>query len=204
MLTPAAPRSPDFLDSGGPAPGCLAALGRLGFLDPAGALGNLRRLAETPDLRDQVARILPRLLHHLGASADPDMALNNIERLAAAALDRRGLYVLLASHPEAVPVLTTLVATSQFLADALIRSPQTVPWLLDPRVMQRAPRGDAREVAAACRPFRTEEGRLNALRRVKRRELCRIGSGTSSATRTWWPRPRSCRSWPTPASRRRS
>ena len=31
------------------------------------------------------------------------------------------------------------------------------------------------EVAGACRPFRTEEARLNALRRVKRRELCRIG-----------------------------
>jgi glutamate-ammonia-ligase adenylyltransferase len=123
-----------------------------------------------------VAPILPRLLHHLGASADPDMALNNIERLAAAALDRRGLYVLLASHPEAVPVLTTLVATSQFLADALIRSPQTVPWLLDPRVMQpRSREAMHGEVAAACRPFRTEEGRLNALRRVKRRELCRIG-----------------------------
>ena len=31
------------------------------------------------------------------------------------------------------------------------------------------------EVAGACRPFRTGEARLNALRRVKRRELCRIG-----------------------------
>jgi glutamate-ammonia-ligase adenylyltransferase len=112
----------------------------------------------------------------VGASADPDMALNNMERLAAAALDRRGLYVLFASHPEAIPILAALLATSQFLADALIRSPQTVPWLLDPRVMQaRSREAMHAEVAAACRPFRTEEGRLNALRRVKRRELCRIG-----------------------------
>jgi glutamate-ammonia-ligase adenylyltransferase len=151
-------------------------LSRLGFRDPAGALGNLRRLADTPDLRDQLAPLLPRLLHHLGASADPDMALNNIERLAAAALDRRSLNALLASHPEAVPILTTLAGTSQFLADALVRSPQTVPWLLDPRVMQtRSREAMHAEVAAACRPFRTEEARLNALRRVKRRELCRIG-----------------------------
>ncbi len=172
----ALPPATDFLDPAVPPPRCLAALGGLGFLDPAGALGNLRRLAETPDLRDQVAPILPRLLHHLGASADPDMALNNVERMAAAALDRRGLYALFASHPEAVPILTTLVATSQFLADALIRSPQTVPWLLDPRVMQaRSREAMHAEVAAACRPFRTEEGRLNALRRAKRRELCRIG-----------------------------
>jgi glutamate-ammonia-ligase adenylyltransferase len=172
----ALPPAADFLDPAVPPPGCLAALGRLGFRDPAGALANLRRLAETPDVRDQLAPLLPRLLHHLGATADPDMALNNLERLAAAVLDRRGFYTLLAGHPEAIPVLTTLVACSQFLADALVRSPQTVPWLLDPRVMQ-ARSGEAMhaEVAAACRPFRTEEARLNALRRVKRRELCRIG-----------------------------
>jgi glutamate-ammonia-ligase adenylyltransferase len=170
------PPAADFLDPAVPPPGCLAALGRLGFLDPAGALGNLRRLAETPDVRDQLVPLVPRLLHHVGVSADPDMALNNLERLAAAVLDRRGFYTLLAGHPEAIPVLTTLVATSQFLADALIRSPQTVPWLLDPRVMQtRSAEAMHAEVAAACRPFRTEEARLNALRRVKRRELCRIG-----------------------------
>jgi glutamate-ammonia-ligase adenylyltransferase len=170
------PPAADFLDPAVPPPACLAALAHLGFLDPAGALANLRRLAETPDLRDQVAALLPRLLHHLGASADPDMALNNLERLAAAALDRRGFYTLLAAHPEAIPILTTLVATSQFLADALIRSPQTVPWLLDPRVMQTRSREVMHaEVAGACRPFRTDEARLNALRRVKRRELCRIG-----------------------------
>ena len=104
------------------------------------------------------------------------MALNNLERLAAAALDRRGFYALLARHPEAIPILTTLTATSQFLADALIRSPQIVPWLLDPGVMRtRSREAMHAEVAGACRPFRTEEARLNALRRVKRRELCRIG-----------------------------
>ena len=172
----ALPPAVDFLDPAVPPPDCLAALERLGFLDPTGGLANLRRLAETPDARDQLAPLLPRLLHHLGASADPDMALNNFERLAAAALDRRGFYTLLASHPEAIPILTTLAATSQFLTDALVRSPQTVPWLLDPRVMRtRSREAMHAEVAAACRPFRTEEGRLNALRRVKRRELCRIG-----------------------------
>jgi len=172
----ALPPAADFLDPAVPPPACLAALAHLGFRDPTGALANLRRLAETPDVRDQLAPLLPRLLHHLGASADPDMALNNVERLAAAALDRRGFYGLLAAHPEAIPILSTLAATSQFLTDALIRSPQTVPWLLDPRVMRtRSREAMHAEVAAAGRPFRTEEARLNALRRVKRRELCRIG-----------------------------
>jgi glutamate-ammonia-ligase adenylyltransferase len=176
VAAPALPSAADFLDPAVPPPACLAALGRHGFADPPGALANLRRLAETPDRRDQVAGLLPRLLHHLGASADPDMALNNIERLAAAALDRRGFYALLEAHPEGIPVLVTLCATSQFLADALVRSPQILPWLLDPRVMRaRSREAMHEEIAAATRPFRTEEARLNALRRAKRRELCRIG-----------------------------
>ena len=104
------------------------------------------------------------------------MALNNVERLAAAALDRVAFYTLLADHPEAIPVLVTLGAQSQFLADALVRSPQIFPWLLDPRVMTVRGREVMREeIATACRPFRTPEARANALRRVKRRELCRIG-----------------------------
>jgi glutamate-ammonia-ligase adenylyltransferase len=104
------------------------------------------------------------------------MALNNLERLAAAALDRAAFYTVLDDHPQAIPLLVTLGAQSQFLADALVRSPQVFPWLLDPRVMRVRSREEMRdEIARACRPFRTAETRANALRRVKRRELCRIG-----------------------------
>ncbi|MGH7265330.1 MAG: bifunctional [glutamate--ammonia ligase]-adenylyl-L-tyrosine phosphorylase/[glutamate--ammonia-ligase] adenylyltransferase, partial [Candidatus Rokuibacteriota bacterium] len=147
----------------------------LGFAEPASALANLRRLAETPRQADVLSPILPRLLRHLGTSADPDMALNNLERLAAAAMDRMVLFALLRDHPDAVPVMATVLATSQFLADTLVRSPQIVPWLLDGRVMRpRPPEAMLEEVRAAGRPFRSEEARANALRRVKRRELCRI------------------------------
>ena len=92
----------------------------------------------------RVAPILPRLLHHLGASADPDMALNNIERLAAAALDRRGLYVLLASHPEAVPMRrpSSRRAVPGRRADPLPPDRALVPR--SPRDAAALPRGDAR------------------------------------------------------------
>src|SRR5262249_22299395 len=112
----------------------------------------------------------------LQAAPDPDMALNNVERLAAAVLDRVAFYTLLGDHREAIPVLVTLGAQSQFLADALVRSPQVFPWLLDPRVMTVRSREAMREeIAQACRPFRAPETRANALRRVKRRQLTRIG-----------------------------
>jgi len=170
------PPSVDLLDPSVPETACLAALEALGFGDPAGALRNLRRLAETPRQAELLAAILPRLLRQLGASADPDMALNNLERLAVAVMDRGLLYTQLRDHPQAMAVVVTLAAGSQFLADTLVRTPQLLPWLLDPRVMRPRPReGMHEEIAAAVRPFRTEEARANALRRVKRREFCRIG-----------------------------
>jgi glutamate-ammonia-ligase adenylyltransferase len=165
LLDPAVPESPG-----------VAHLVGLGFADPPGALQNLRRLAETDRQRELLGLVVPRLLRHLAASPDPDMALNNVERLAVASLDRGALFRLLGDHPEAVMVLVTLTATSQFLADALIRSPQIFHWLLDPAVMRpRTREAMHEEIRAACRPFQTAEARGNALRRVKRRELCRIG-----------------------------
>jgi glutamate-ammonia-ligase adenylyltransferase len=170
------PSAAVLLDPAVPPAACLDAVAALGFADPAGALANLRRLSETDRQRAVLAALLPRLLRHLAAAADPDMALNNVERLAAAVFDRAGFYTLLGEHPQALTVVVTLAATSQFLTDSVIRSPQTLAWLLDPRVMRPRPReAMLEEVAAACRPFQSEEARANALRRVKRRELCRIG-----------------------------
>ena len=169
------PPAPAFLDPGAPETACLPALAGLGFGDPGGALANLRRLAETPRQAEQLSAILPRLLRLLAASADPDMALNNLERLAAVSMDRGVLFTTLRDHPQAMSVVVTVAATSQFLADTLVRTPQILPWLLDPRVMRPRLREEMQEeIAAAVRPFRTEEARANALRRVKRREFCRI------------------------------
>ena len=55
----------------------------LGFADPAGALRNLHALTPTPREAELLAPALPRLLAELAAAPDPDMALNNLERLAA-------------------------------------------------------------------------------------------------------------------------
>ncbi|MBI3454458.1 MAG: bifunctional [glutamate--ammonia ligase]-adenylyl-L-tyrosine phosphorylase/[glutamate--ammonia-ligase] adenylyltransferase [Candidatus Rokubacteria bacterium] len=170
------PSAADLLDPAVPEAVTLGALGALGFAEPAGALTNLRRLAETPRQAELLAELLPRLLRQLAGSADPDMALNHLERLAAAVMDRVVFYTLLRDHPEAMTVAVTLAATSQFLADTLVRSPRILPWLLDPEVMRpRLREAMHEEIAAAGRPFRTEEARGRALRRVKRRELCRIG-----------------------------
>ena len=153
----------------------LRELKRLGFAEPAAALANLHALAPTPRDVELLGAVLPRLLAELGAAADPDMALNNIERLAEQG-DRAAFLGLLALHPGAVPLLARLSATSQFLADTLRRRPTLVPWLLEPRTMRQWLKDELEEdLAGSLQPFTRHEARLNALRRFKYRHLLRIG-----------------------------
>src|SRR5437867_401374 len=154
----------------------LAELKRLGFADPRAALVNLHALTPEPRDAELLTPLLPRLLRALAESPDPDMALNNLERLAAQG-DRVALFRLLGSHPGALHLIARLGGTSQFLADTLRRHPTLFPWLLEGRTMRQW-HGD--ELAAALEQttsaFERLDARWNALRRFKYRQLLRIGS----------------------------
>ncbi len=151
-------------------------LARHGFGDPDAALRNLHALAPTPRDSELLAPVLARLLGELSASPDPDMALNNLERLVEQG-DRAPFFGLLATHPGAIPLLARLCGTSQFLADVLRRRPTLVAWLLEPRTMRQWHEDEIEEeLAASLAPFARHEVRLNALRRFKYRQLVRIAS----------------------------
>src|SRR5262249_46684758 len=153
----------------------LSELRRRGFADAAGALRNFHALAPTPRDTELLLPVLSRLLAQLSASPDPDMALNNLERLAGQG-DRAAFLGLVASHPGAIPLLACLGGSSQFLADTLRRHPTFLPWLLEPRIMRQWLADELEDaLAASLRPFSTHDARLNALRRFKYRHLLRIG-----------------------------
>ena len=154
----------------------LAELKRRGFAEPGTALANLHALAPTPAEGALLDPILPRLLTELAGAPDPDMALNNLERLAAQG-DRVVFLRTLAAHPGAIHLLARLGGTSQFLADTLRRYPQLFAWLLEPRTMRQW-LGDELEagLATSLAPFSKREARWNALRRFKYRQLLRIGT----------------------------
>src|SRR5262249_1572604 len=111
-----------------------------------------------------------------GASADPDMALNNLERYAAG-VDRSVFFRTLSDHPGAIPLLTRVLGASQVLADALRRRPSSLAWLLQPATMRLWFAEDlAAALAQALGAFEAREARMNALRRFKYRHLLRIGA----------------------------
>jgi glutamate-ammonia-ligase adenylyltransferase len=147
----------------------------MGFADPAAALANLHSIAPTPREAELLEPSLTRVLAELASSPDPDMALNNIERLAAQG-ERAAFLRLLAAYPAAPLLLARLSGTSQFLADTLRRHPTLLPWLLEARTMRQW-LGDELEadLAASLEPFTRHETRLNVLRRFKYRHLLRIG-----------------------------
>jgi glutamate-ammonia-ligase adenylyltransferase len=133
-------------------------------------------LTPTPREAELLAPAMPRLLAELAGAADPDMALNNLERYAAL-VDRAVLFRTLATHPGAAHLLARLGGGSQFLADALRRRPVALAWLLEPRTMRVWFNDDfAADLTQSLAPFTTREPRMNALRRFKYRHVLRIGA----------------------------
>ena len=70
-----------------------------------------------PELLAPLARLLPR-------TADPDMALNNLERLFAKPEARAHLPALLEHRARDLDATLQLLATSQFFADTLANYPE--------------------------------------------------------------------------------
>src|SRR6266545_1872524 len=153
----------------------LRELKRLGFAEPRAALANLHALTPEPRDAELLGPFLPRLLQELSEAPDPDMALNNLERLASQG-ERPAFFRVLGSHPGALHLIARLGGTSQFLADTLRRHPTLFPWLLEGTTMRQW-LGDELVAALAqtTSTFERPEARWNALRRFKYRQLLRIG-----------------------------
>src|SRR5574337_112016 len=152
------------------------ALAAAGCRYPEQAQQNLQRLAGSSHLTS-LQSILPLLLDRLRNLADPDMALNNLERYAEVVIDRGFLFSHLRDSPKSLDLLLTLFGSSQHLSDILIRVPQDVHWLLQPGLLRRT--RSKEEVIEDLNEFlsraKSQERAWTALRRFKMRESLRIG-----------------------------
>jgi glutamate-ammonia-ligase adenylyltransferase len=91
-------------------------------------------------------------------------------------IDRGFLFTLLGDHRKSLDLLLTIFGSSQYLSDVLMRYPQLFEWLLEPGVLRwPMPKADlARELARATDRPTSVEGKWEALRRFKVREILRI------------------------------
>ncbi|MFO0956387.1 MAG: bifunctional [glutamate--ammonia ligase]-adenylyl-L-tyrosine phosphorylase/[glutamate--ammonia-ligase] adenylyltransferase [Isosphaeraceae bacterium] len=180
-----APRDPvvDLILDPEPSPELVdAALGRHKFRDPPTAYRNLMTLAreETPFLsqarcRHFCAAIAPRLLEALDATSDPDMALNNLEKVSASLGAKAMLWELFSFNPPTLRLYVELCATSQFLSEILINNPGMIDDLMDSLVVDRAQPASAirGELSELCRGA---EDLGPILLGFRNKELIRIGT----------------------------
>jgi glutamate-ammonia-ligase adenylyltransferase len=125
-------------------------------------------LGPTPDLIAALARLLPR-------TADPDMALNNLERLFANPAARPQLAGLLESRGRGLESALHLLAASQFFADTLALYPEFLEAVRQPP--RRAPSTPelVAELRAEVDAAADDPGVLRVFRRFRARHHLRIG-----------------------------
>ena len=99
--------------------------------DPARGERNLAALAVHLGA-DRFTALLPPLGRLLPRTADPDMALNNLERLFAQPAARDQLPGLLDGRGRGLDAALQLLATSQFFADTLAAYPEAIESVRTP------------------------------------------------------------------------
>jgi [glutamine synthetase] adenylyltransferase / [glutamine synthetase]-adenylyl-L-tyrosine phosphorylase len=151
-------------------------LARAGFSDPEKAVSNLRLLSERVD-EGLLRKILPPLIHYCSRSANPDVCLNNFERVSGAFPGPADFFKLISGRPDALKVLAPLFASSLFLVRFILSDPlHLVNWLTEPGTLDAVP--DREDITKAileiCAP---EEPLIDAsrlLRIFKYTEFLRI------------------------------
>src|SRR5262249_55142426 len=120
-------------------------------------------------------RVAPSLLEELSASPDPDLALRMAVDFVARA--GPGVWRLLQENPPLCRLLASLFGTSAFLAKGFTQHPELLDaLLLVGRAGPRRKRAEIeRAIDAAGSSTEGEETVWNAIRRVQREELLRIG-----------------------------
>jgi glutamate-ammonia-ligase adenylyltransferase len=148
-----------------------------GFDHPERAYANIKSMAGGGTRRATFAKLALLAFDILKRKPDPDMALNNWERFVRAQVSADFHYHLLLSQPMRLELLLGIFAGSQFLSDALVRNPGFLDWVVAPEILHKLRETrdiveELRRVAAGC----SSHGEwLNRLRRLRRREMLRIG-----------------------------
>ena len=173
----------------------LSVLSSAGFRNPERSYHNLRSLRNAGDAditshRSDASRSVVERFAELAVLAwdflpqmpDPDMALNNWDKLVDALEDPYLHYSELLSQPRRLEVLLQILSASQFLADTLILNPDFFSWATTPQVINSARtreilEADLRAFAASAAPApEKHDAWLRAIRRFRKREILRIGT----------------------------
>ena len=148
-----------------------------GFKEIQKADANLQAMADDPRARQLLAEIIEELLSCIARSADPDQALNFFERFSRAAINKVHLFSYLKETPRVLDLLAATFGDSPFMSEILIREPEYLTWVSDPRILNedRKKKDLVRDLSNALKHLKAETKQLDVLRIFKRKEILRIG-----------------------------
>lgn len=122
------------------------------------------------------AELLPHLVRLLARSADPDLALNHLERVFGTPHGAAQLPALLANSARGLDGLLQLLAVSQFFADTFVTYPEAFDLIR--AAPRRNPTTDelTAELKAVVDACTDDAGTLLAFRRFRHLHMLRIGA----------------------------
>jgi glutamate-ammonia-ligase adenylyltransferase len=97
--------------------------------------------------RNQLAEIVPVLLHHFARSANPDGAVIAFDRFLAGLHGGARLFSLLRQNPDLIALIALVLGTAPRLADSLAQFPDVMDAVIDPSFFGALP--EEAELAAS-------------------------------------------------------
>ncbi|HEX2475423.1 MAG TPA: hypothetical protein VHK01_11785, partial [Lacipirellulaceae bacterium] len=138
------------------------------------AHANFTRMATHGVTLDLLSQISEQFAAAAPTLADPDMAINNLERFIAAARNPMSMAALFERDHDALPNLLQIFSTSQYLSDLLVSDKEAYDLLRMTEGQPVARDALVEELLTEVRALGNYNEVLASLRRYKRRETLRI------------------------------
>ena len=149
----------------------------LGMVHPRTAHANLLRLAKAGLPLDLLGTICEQFEATVPQLADPDMALNNLERFLLSSRSLLSTAALFERDEQSLPSLLLMFSSSQHLSDQLCSDAESYDLLRMTEGQPVALELLVEEMVESVRGLSNEGDVLAVLRRFKRRETLRIAYG---------------------------
>ena len=149
----------------------------LGFVDPKGALKHIEALTSGVSRRAAIQKaLLPAMLAWLAETPDPEAGLLAFRKISEGLGETHWYLRKLRDEGEGAEQLARVLGSSRYVTDLILRAPDSVALLGDdaelvPRTLERL----RSEMDLAAERYSDPVDAIRAVRRVRRRELSRIG-----------------------------
>jgi glutamate-ammonia-ligase adenylyltransferase len=148
----------------------------LGYVDPNGALRHIEAMTTGLSRRAAIQRtLLPAMLGWFADGPDPDAGLSGFRAVGEALGDSHGLLGILRDEPAAAQRLATVLSSSKYSVEMLLRNPEAVTIIASADELRpREREALEREAVVGAERYADPVKAIGPVRAMRRRELYRV------------------------------